>query len=196
MSNHTLEKMSIDSIVPSKDNARHIDQKSESFLDLVNSIRAGGVQIPIHVWPHPKRKNKYEIRAGERRWRACKSLKFKTIPAIVHRGIKIDAAMILTYIENKFRKALTPLEEIEEIARCMDHLGSDAKLIAGLIGQTEQWVRLRANIHRNLSQGWRKIFVAGPGRYTYLKNWSIGHLTSSTPRPSEVTCHRQGSTWL
>jgi len=177
MSSHTLQQMLVESIVPSKDNARHIDQKSESFLDLVNSIKAAGVQEPIHVWPHPKRKAKYEIRAGERRWRASKNLKLKTIPAIVHRGISIQAAMLLTVIENKFHEKLTPLEEVEEIARFMDHLDSDAKLIAGLIGQTEQWVRLRANIHRNLSQGWRKIFVAGPARYTYLKKWSIGHLT-------------------
>jgi len=176
MSSQTLQQMSIDSIVPSKDNARHIDQKSESFLELVNSIEAGGVQIPIHVWPHPKRKDKYEIRAGERRWRACKSLKHKTIPAIVHRGISIQVAMTLTITENKFRQKLTPLEEVEEIARCMDHLDSDAKLIAGLIGQTEQWVRLRANIHRNLSQGWRKAFP-DMVRFMFFKKWSIGHLT-------------------
>jgi len=176
MSSHTLEQMSIDSIVPSKDNARHIDQKSESFLELVNSIRAGGVQIPIHVWPHPRRKAKYEIRAGERRWRACQSLKHKTIPAIVHRGISIEVAMLLTITENKFRAKLTPLEEVEEIARCMDHLSSDAKLIAGLIGQTEQWVRLRANIHKNLSQRWRQAFLSRD-KFRFFNEWSIGHLT-------------------
>lgn len=168
--------MSVDSIIPSKDNARHIDQKSESFLELVNSIQAGGVQIPIHVWPHPKKKDKYEIRAGERRWRACKSLKLKTIPTIVHRGISVQGAMLLTIIENKFRKKLTPLEEVEVIAHCMDQLDSDAKLIAGLIGQTEQWVRLRANIHRNLSQGWRQIFP-DLVRHPHFKTWSVGHLT-------------------
>jgi len=176
MSSQTLQQMSVDSIVPSKDNARHIDQKSQDFLELVNSIRAGGVRIPIHVWPHPKRKDKYEIRAGERRWRACKSLGHKTIPAIVHRGINYDAAMTLTYIENKFREDLAPLEEVKEIARCMDHLGSDAKLIAELLGQTEQWVRLRANIHKCLIQEWRQAFI-DQARHPVFKNWSIGHLT-------------------
>lgn len=175
MSSHALQQISVDSIVPSKDNARHIDQKSKSFLELVNSIRAGGVQIPIHVWPHPKRKGKYEIRVGERRWRACKSLKHKYIPTIVHRGISIEGAMLLTIIENKFREKLAPLEEVEEIARYMDHLSDDAKLIAGLIGQTEQWVRLRANIHRNLSQGWRQVFT--DQRFRIFREWSIGHLT-------------------
>ena len=92
MSSHILDQeMSIASIVPSKDNARQIDKNSQAFKDLVTSIKAGGVQIPIHVWPHPdKRKNQlglYEIRCGERRWLACKILKAKTIPAIVHRGL-------------------------------------------------------------------------------------------------------------
>ncbi len=176
MEKQTLQQLSVDSIVPSKDNARHIDQKSESFKELVISIRAGRVRIPIHVWPHPKRKEKFEIRAGERRWRAAKSLDHKTIPAIVHRGISYGTAMLLTITENKFHEKLMPLEEVEEIARCMDHFDSDAKLIAGLIGQTEQWVRLRANIHRNLVQGWRQAFLY-LARNEYFGNWTIGHLT-------------------
>ena len=174
MSSHVLDQeMSIASIVPSKDNARHIDTKSASFTELKESIKAGGVQIPIHVWPHPdKRKNQlgiFEIRCGERRWLASKMLGAKTIPAIVHRGINYQVAMLLTITENKFHEKLTPLEEVEEISRCMDNLDGDAKLIAGLIGQTEQWVRLRANIHRNLGKGWRKEFTD--------LGWSIGHLT-------------------
>lgn len=172
MSSHILQQMSVDSIVPS-DKARHIDQKSEDFKNLANSINAGGVKIPIHVWPHPKRKDKYEILAGVRRWRACKSLKLEKIPAVVHRGISIQVAMTLRYIENKFRKDLEPLEEVAEIARCMDHLNSDAKLIADLLGQTEQWVRLRANIHNSLAQGWRHDFP----RLSFFESWSIGHLT-------------------
>lgn len=172
MSSHILnQEMSMDSIVPSKDNARNINVLSVSFLDLKESIKAGGVQVPIHVWPHPdkRKKNIFEIRCGERRWRACKILKHKTIPAIVHRGISYEVAMLLTITENKFHVPLKPLEEVEEISRCMDNLDGDAKLIAGLIGQTEQWVRMRANIHRNLGQEWRQSFSN--------LDWSIGHLT-------------------
>ena len=172
MSSHILnQEMSMDSIMPSKDNARNIDVKSASFSDLKESIKAGGVQVPIHVWPHPdkKKKDKFEIRCGERRWRACKILKHRTIPTIVHRGITYEVAMLLTMTENKFREKLKPLEEVEEISRCMDHLGGDAKLIASLTGQTEQWVRLRANIHLNLVKAWRKSFSN--------LDWSIGHLT-------------------
>ena len=181
MSSHVLDQeMSLSSIVPSKDNARHIDMRSDSFLELKESIKASGVQIPIHVWPHPdkKMKNRFEIRCGERRWLASKALKLKTIPAIVHRGINYQVAMLLTITENKFHEKLTPLEEVEEIAGCMDNLDGDAKLIAGLIGQTEQWVRLRANIHQNLQASWRRAFSN--------LDWSIGHLTLIARLPADA----------
>lgn len=183
MSSHTLQQMSMNDIVPNKDNARQIDEKSQYFKDILTSVRAGGVQMPIHVWPHPKRKDKYEILDGERRWRACKNLKLKTVPTIVHRGITIQAAMILMITANKFRKKLKPLEEVAEIASCMDHLDSDAKLISGLLGQTEQWVRLRSNIHKNLVPEWRRAFL-DPARHPYFKSWSIGHLTFIARLPS------------
>lgn len=172
MSSHTFQQISMNDIVPNKDNARNIDEKSQEFLDIMTSVRAGGVQVPIHIWPHPKRKDKYEILDGERRWRACKNLKLTKIPAIVHRGITIQAAMILMIIANKFQKKLKPLEEVAEIASCMDHLDSDAKLIAGLLGQTEQWVRLRSNIHKNLVQEWRNVFL-NLSRDFVFSNWSI-----------------------
>lgn len=176
MSSHTFKEMSVDSILPSKDNARQFDPKDQDFKDLVESIRVGGVRIPIHIWPHPKKDGKYEIRAGERRWRASKSLKLKTIPSIVHLGITYQVAMTLTYVENKFRKSLAPLEEVEEIARGMDGLKSDAKLLADLLGQTEQWVRLRANIHKNLVHEWRQAFL-DKEKFAFFNKWTIGHLT-------------------
>ena len=184
MSSHILnQEMPIASIVPSKDNARVIDIKSASFIELKESIKAGGVQVPIHVWPQPGKQKKgpheiFEIRCGERRWLASKLLKHETIPAIVHRGLGYEAAMLLTVIENKFRERLKPLEEVEEIARWMNNLNDDAKLIAGLIGQTEQWVRLRANIHNNLQPTWRRSFSDF--------DWSIGHLTLIARLPGDA----------
>jgi len=184
MSSHLLNhEMPIAKIVPSKDNARHIDTKSASFIELKESIKASGVQIPIHVWPQPGQKKKgpyeiFEIRCGERRWLASKLLKHQTIPAIVHRGIDYQVAMLLTITENKFHEKLLPLEEVEEISRCMENLKGDARLIGSLIGQTPQWVMLRANIHRNLVPGWRRSFS--------LYDWSVGHLTLIARLPADA----------
>ena len=176
MSSKKLQDISVVDVFPSSDNAREFNPKDQDFKDLVTSVRAGGVNIPIHVWAHPKKKGKYEIRAGERRWQACKVVGLKTIPAIIHTGITRQVALLLTYTENKFRKPLKPLEEIQEIATCMKELDSDAKLIADLLGQPEHWVRLRANIHKNLCPEFQKAFEKRQ-EYRFFKNWTVGHLT-------------------
>jgi len=185
MSNQDLRNIGLDCIVPSKDNARKIDRESGGFKELLNSIRAGGVRVPIHLRPHPTRKGKYEIRAGERRWRACKSLGLKTIPAIVHQKMDDAAALDLTYIENKFREDLKPLEEVAEIGRCMERLGGDAKLIASRIGKTEKWVRLRANIHKNLHQSWRQAFLDLEKNRDF-ELWTVTHLTLIARLPGNI----------
>lgn len=185
MSAQNLHNISLDCIVPSKDNARKIDQDSEGFKDLVRSIKAGGVRVPIHIRSCPGKPCKYEIRAGERRWRACKSLGRKTIPAIVHSDMDDATALDLTYIENKFREDLKPLEEVAEIGRCMDRLGDNAKLIAEKIGQTEQWVRLRANIHKNLHQAWRQVFL-NLGIEDDMGLWTVAHLTLVARLPGNI----------
>jgi len=176
-----LKQIKLDDIVPSSDNARKIDQKSRDFEELVNSIRAGGVRVPIHVRPHPKRAGKFEIRAGERRWRASKAAGEETIRAVVHTGIKEIDALDLTYIENKFRLDLKPLEEVAEIGRALQRT-SDVKSIAEKIGQTEQWVRLRANIHKSLTQGWRYAFE----KQSPVGEWTVGHLILIARLPARV----------
>lgn len=185
MSNQNLHEIELDKIIPSKDNARKIDQNSECFRELVNSIKAGGVRVLIHVRQHPDKKGKYEIRAGERRWRACKSLGMKTIPAILHDDMDDETALDLTYIENKFREDLKPLEEVAEIGRCMNKLGDNAKIIAERLGQTEQWVRLRANIHKNLHQDWRKEFM-NLDRNRIFQLWTVAHLTLVARLPANI----------
>jgi ParB/RepB/Spo0J family partition protein len=182
MSAQKFQLLALNDIVPSKDNARKIDQKSPDFQELVNSIRAGGVRVPIHIREHPTRKGKYEIRAGERRWRASKSAGMETIPAILHSDMTELGAFDLTFVENKFRQDLKPLEEVAEIGRYMDRLGNNAKLIAEKIGQTEQWVRLRANIHMNLHLAWRNAFVT----QDYLADWTVGHLVQIARLPAKI----------
>jgi len=183
MSKHIFKEISVNKILPSKDNARKIDQKSESFTQLLNSIKASGVRVPIHLWPHPKKEGMFEIRAGERRWRASKHLGLETIPAIVHEGISYDEAITVTYVENKFRKPLKPLEEIAEIAKAMNNL-KEPKVIAELIGQTEHWVRLRANIHKNLIQGFRQSFI-NQDQSQVFHSWTVGHLTLIARLPAD-----------
>lgn len=172
MENQIYAYVPVNDILPSKDNSRKMDLNTAEFAELTESIKAGGVRVPIHVRPHPEKKGKYEIRAGERRWRASKAAGQKTIPAIVHHGMDEMDAFDLTFVENKFRRDPKPLEEVAEIGKFMDRAGDEARLIASRIGSSEKWVRLRANVHRNLIPQWRTSLEKEPK----LSGWGISHL--------------------
>ncbi len=96
-----------------------VDMRQDTLEDLASSIRAQGVVQPIVA--RPLRKNgksqKYEIVAGERRWRAAQMAGLAEIPAVI-REVPDDAAIAMALIENIQRENLNPLEE----ARALDRL--------------------------------------------------------------------------
>ena len=97
-----------------------VDMRQDTLEDLANSIRAQGVVQPIVARPlggsdgAPQR---YEIVAGERRWRAAQMAGLQEIPAVV-REVPDDGAIAMALIENIQRENLNPLEE----ARALDRL--------------------------------------------------------------------------
>jgi len=175
-------EIKLSDIVLTKDNKRKIDEKSESFINLKNSIQAGGVRVPIQVRVHPEKKDRYELRYGERRYRACKALGMSTIPAIVTDNISEAEAFDLTYIENKFREDLKPLEEAEEVALLMERFGGDAKAVGRKIGRNAQWVYVRANISKGLIKDWRNVIEKDP----VFKKWTISHLCQIARLPKHI----------
>jgi len=98
-----------------------MDLRPESLQELADSIRAQGVVQPIVVRPiegaQPFEPQRYEIIAGERRWRAAQMAGLSEIPAVVRR-IPDDAVIAVALIENIQRESLNPLEE----ARALDRL--------------------------------------------------------------------------
>ncbi len=96
-----------------------IDIRQDTLEDLAASIRAQGVVQPIIARPIGKDGNvqRYEIVAGERRWRAAQMVGLETIPAIV-RDVPDEAAIAMALIENIQREDLNPLEE----SRALDRL--------------------------------------------------------------------------
>jgi ParB family chromosome partitioning protein len=98
-----------------------LDMRPESLEELANSIRAQGVVQPIVVRPLAAQKTgepiRYEIIAGERRWRAAQMAGLHDIPAVV-RIVPDEAAVAMSLIENIQRENLNPLEE----ARALDRL--------------------------------------------------------------------------
>ncbi|GAH78556.1 unnamed protein product, partial [marine sediment metagenome] len=98
-----LVELPVTDILPSGNNPRIINEKDPGFIELIKSIRARGVVVPIHVRNHPKQKDKYELLAGERRLLAARA-NVPTIRAINHGVIDDDAAFEITFIENFARE--------------------------------------------------------------------------------------------
>jgi ParB family chromosome partitioning protein len=98
-----------------------LDMRPESLQELANSIKAQGVVQPIVVRPLAAQRTgepvRYEIIAGERRWRAAQMAGLHDIPAVV-RIVPDEAAVAMSLIENIQRENLNPLEE----ARALDRL--------------------------------------------------------------------------
>jgi ParB family chromosome partitioning protein len=96
-----------------------VDIRQDTLEDLAASIRAQGVVQPIVARPIGEVKGtlRYEIVAGERRWRAAQMAGLQEIPAVV-KDIPDEAAIAMALIENIQRENLNPLEE----ARALDRL--------------------------------------------------------------------------
>jgi len=96
-----------------------VDMRQDSLEDLANSITAQGVVQPIVVRPIKTegKTQRYEIVAGERRWRAAQLAGLADIPAVV-RDVPDESAIAMALIENIQRENLNPLEE----ARALDRL--------------------------------------------------------------------------
>lgn len=96
-----------------------VDMRQDSLEDLANSIKAQGVVQPIVARPIAKTggTQRYEIVAGERRWRAAQLAGLAEIPAVI-REVADESAIAMALIENIQREDLNPLEE----SRALDRL--------------------------------------------------------------------------
>ncbi len=106
---------------------------------LVASVREKGVLQPILVRRHPDAANKYEIVAGERRWRASQQARLHEIPVII-REISDSDALEISLIENLQREALAPLEEAGAYRRLMAEYNHSQSDMAKAVGKSRSHV--------------------------------------------------------
>lgn len=115
-----------------------VDIRQETLQDLATSIKAQGVVQPIVVRPVPSGNNqtqRYEIVAGERRWRAAQMAGLHDIPAIV-RDIPDEAAIAMALIENIQREDLNPIEESRALDRLIREFGLTHAEAADAVGRS------------------------------------------------------------
>jgi ParB family chromosome partitioning protein len=104
-----------------------------SLEDLAASIKAQGLIQPISV--RPVGHGRYEIIAGERRWRASQIAGLTEVPVLI-REIPDDAALAMSLIENIQREDLNPLEEAAGLQRLIDEFGMTHQQAADAVGRS------------------------------------------------------------
>ncbi|MCB1865697.1 MAG: ParB/RepB/Spo0J family partition protein [Chromatiales bacterium] len=113
----------------------HFDQ--EALEELAESIRAQGLVQPIVA--RPVDADRYEIIAGERRWRAAQIAGLKDVPVVV-RDVPDQAAMAMALIENIQREDLNPLEEATALSRLQREFELTHQQIAETVGKSRATV--------------------------------------------------------
>ncbi len=114
------------------------DFNPESLQELADSIAAQGVVQPIVVRP-TKQDGRYEIIAGERRWRASQQAGLDQIPVVI-RDVPDQTAMAMALIENIQREDLNPLEEAQALHRLLNEFELTHKKIAKAVGKSRTTV--------------------------------------------------------
>lgn len=127
-----LRELPVQQLVPGAHQPRrHFDEAA--LAELTESIKAQGVVQAIVV--RPVAGERYEIVAGERRWRAAQRAGLKTIPAIV-RLLDERAAMAIALVENIQRADLNALEEAEALKKLVDECGLTHEACATAVGKS------------------------------------------------------------
>lgn len=131
-----LRTLGVAQLQPGKYQPRtHMDEAS--LRELADSIRAQGLMQPILV--RAVGGERYEIIAGERRWRAAQLAGMNEVPVVV-RAVADDAALAMALIENIQREDLNPLEEAAGIQRLIDEFGMTHQAAAAAVGRSRSAV--------------------------------------------------------
>ena len=126
-----IHELNISSIDINKEQPRKTFD-DEDIAELAASIKANGLLQPITV---TKNGDRYTIVAGERRYRAVRSLQMETIPAII-RNISRRQSMELALIENIQRSDLNPIEEAAAIGALMQEFGLTQQELSQRLGMS------------------------------------------------------------
>lgn len=129
---HLLKDLPVDLIQRGKYQPRR-DMDPQALEELAESIKAQGVMQPIVV--RPIGGGRYEIIAGERRWRATQQAGLDSIPAVI-REVADEAAIAMGLIENIQREDLNPIEEAMALHRLQQEFELTQQQVANAVGKS------------------------------------------------------------
>lgn len=127
-----LTTVAVKDIQPGRYQAR-VQIDDEALQELADSIKAQGVIQPVIVREHGL--SRYELIAGERRWRAAQIAGLTEIPVVI-KTISDETALAMGLIENLQRENLNPIEEAQGLKRLADEFGLTHETIAKAVGKS------------------------------------------------------------
>ena len=137
-----VRNIPIDRIEPNPAQPRMIIDPA-ALRELAASVREHGVLQPVLV--RPLDDGRYQLIAGERRWRAARLVQQATVPAMIEE-IDDDTALEISIIENLQREDLTPLEEAEMYRRMTAEHGYSVRKLAQKLGKDKGYIENRLRL--------------------------------------------------
>lgn len=185
---HLPSSLSLEEMVPGVYQPRtRMDEGA--LYELAESIKAQGIMQPILVRPlaapadHPDAPQRYEIIAGERRFRAAKLAGLERVPVLV-RHVEDQATAAMALIENIQREDLNPLEEAQGLQRLIKEFGLSHEQAAQAVGRSRS---AASNLLRllNLAEPVQTMLMAG--------DVDMGHARAllALDRASQITAAHQ-----
>jgi len=181
------------------------DFDAEELADLRASIQANGLLQPLVVRPDPTQEGRYQLVAGERRFRALTELNWAEAPAVV-REVDDRTLLVLALVENIQRSQLGPVEEAEGYQSLVEEFGLTQGEVAEAVGKSRSAVanmlrllRLPTSVRRMLGDGALSMGHARallsldhPGRITDVarravaEGWSVRRVEEYTRKASRT----------
>ena len=137
-----VRQIAIDRIDPNPEQPR-LEFDEAALEELAGSIREHGVLQPVLV--RPRSGNRFQLLAGERRWRASQRADQETIPALVE-DIDDDTALEISIIENLQREDLSPLDEATMYDRMIREHGYSIRKLAEKLGKDKGYLENRLRL--------------------------------------------------
>ena len=186
--NEQVHKLAIDSLSPNVDQPRKAFDEV-ALKELSESIKRHGIVQPLVV--QPLEEGKYEIIAGERRFRAAQKAGLKSVPAII-RSAKAQERLEIALIENVQRVDLSPLEQAVSIARLHEQFNLPYAEVAQRLGKAETTV---SNIIRLLQLPAEAQEALQAGRITEGHARAILALKGDTEHQKRLLELIEGQAW-
>lgn len=153
-----IQRLALKVIVPNPHQPRK-EFAAEELAELVASIKENGLLQPLVVRTSPKQPDRYELIAGERRYRSLQSLGWEEAPVMI-REVDDETLLVLAMVENLQREALNPLEEAEGYQSLADRFKLTQEEIAKAVGKDRSTVANMVRLLR-LPPSLRKMVSSG-----------------------------------